>query len=272
MKAIIMAAGVGSRLKEINGDRPKCLIEAGGVTLISRSVSLLRSRGITDITVITGYKSERIHQELQSRVKYLHNPYFQVTNSIASLWLARDLLNDDVILMNADLYYVDAVLDTAIAQTGSAVMLSDCTRIDDADFRFGVRGDCILKTGNKLSNQETDCEYVGIVRIDKSFIAEFTRRLEEMIVRGDFRNWWEGVLYAFIDDGFDIFHKDVDGAFWTEVDPLGDYNRLVQWSQSYDPEPITATVRGRLSQSSLEAMLNPQRQDQQEEAAVHGVS
>ena len=85
MKAIIMAAGVGSRLNKVNGDRPKCLIESNGVTLIKRSVELLRQRGISDITVITGFKSELIHQELQARVKYLHNPFFRVTNSIASL-------------------------------------------------------------------------------------------------------------------------------------------------------------------------------------------
>lgn len=231
-----MAAGVGSRLKEINGNRPKCLIKTGGVTLISRSVSLLQSRGISDITVVTGYKSELIRQELQSRVRYIHNPFFQVTNSIASLWLAKALLCEDVILMNADLYYDIAVLDTVIAQADHAVMVSDCTRIDDADFRFSVRGNHILKAGNKLSNQETDCEYVGIVRIDKSFILAFKRRLEEMIIRGDFRNWWEGVLYAFIDDGFTIFHKDVDGAFWTEVDHLVDYGRLVQWTRSHGPK------------------------------------
>jgi choline kinase len=233
MKAIIMAAGIGSRLKEINGDRPKCLIDADGVSLIGRSVALLQERGITDISVITGYKSELIHQELQSRVNYLHNPFFQVTNSIASLWLARDLLCDDVILMNADLYYQIEVLDTAIAQTGCAVMLSDSTRIDDADFRFGVLGNRILKTGNQLSNLETDCEYVGIVRIDKSFIHIFKDRLETMISQGDFNNWWEGVLYAFIDEGVNIYHKDVAGSFWTEVDHLGDYNRLLCWNQSH---------------------------------------
>ena len=238
MKAIIMAAGVGSRLKEINGDKPKCLIEPDGVTLISRSISLLQRRGISDITVITGYKSELVHAELQSRVNYLHNPFFQVTNSIASLWLAKELLCEDVILMNADLYYEMAVLDTAIAQTDHAVMLSDCTRIDDADFRFSVHENRILKTGNKLTNQETDCEYVGIVRIDRSFIVAFKDRLEEMIELGDFRNWWEGVLYAFIDDGIDIYHKDVEGAFWTEVDHSGDYERLVLWNRLHGPETI----------------------------------
>ena len=229
MKAIIMAAGIGSRLKKINGDRPKCLIEADGVSLIRRSVNLLISRGITDISVITGYKSELIEQELEGRVRFLHNPYFEVTNSIASLWLAKELLHDDVILLNADLYYEISVLETALSLRGNAVMLSDSTRIVDADFRFGVVGDRILKTGNQLSNLETDCEYVGIVRIDKSFIDRFRVRLEEMIKSGDFKNWWEGVLYAFIDDGIPITHKDVEGAFWTEVDHIGDYNRLSDW-------------------------------------------
>jgi choline kinase len=224
-----MAAGIGSRLEDISGNRPKCLIEMDGISLISRSVNLLTSRGVTDISVITGYKRELVRQELQSRVNYLHNPYFEVTNSIASLWLAKDLLHDDVILMNADLYYEPSVLDTALAQRGNAVMLSDSTRIDDADFRFGVLGNRILKTGNQLSNLETDCEYVGIVRIDKKFVNRFRKRLEMMIKSGDFKNWWEGVLYAFIEDGVAITHKDVEGAFWSEVDHLGDYNRLSSW-------------------------------------------
>ena len=229
MKAIIMAAGIGSRLENISGNRPKCLIEMDGISLISRSVSLLAAQGITDITVITGCKSELVQQELQNRVSYLHNPYFEVTNSIASLWLAKELLYDDLILMNADLYYETAVLDTALAQSGNAVMLSDSTRIIDADFRFGVDGDRILKTGNQLTDLETDCEYVGIVRIDKRFVERFRLRLEQMIKSGDFRNWWEGVLYSFIDEGVAITHKDVEGAFWSEVDNLEDYNRLSSW-------------------------------------------
>jgi hypothetical protein len=114
-------------------------------------------------------------------------------------------------------------------ETGPAVMLSDCTRIEDADFRFGVRENCILLTGNQLSNAETDCEYVGIVRIDKLFVDRFKQRLETMVESGDLRNWWEGVLYAFIEDDTDIFHKDVEGAFWTEIDHAGDYDRLTQW-------------------------------------------
>ncbi|HIG53472.1 MAG TPA: phosphocholine cytidylyltransferase family protein [Candidatus Handelsmanbacteria bacterium] len=227
MKAIIMAAGVGSRIQGVVHNKPKCLIETNGQSLISRIVEMLQHKGIHDITVITGYKSELIREEMGSNVRYFHNPFYRVTNSIASLWLAKDLLaDDDLILMNADLYFEEGVLDIAIAQDETAVMLSDSTRIDDADFRFGVDGRCIRKTGNKLTNAETDCEYVGIVRISKNFINAFKNRLEKMVSSRDMNNWWEGVLYSFIEERMDIFHQDVEGIFWTEVDTPADYKRL----------------------------------------------
>jgi len=164
MKAIIMAAGIGSRLLDITNGKPKCLISAGKETLISRMVRLLQQRNVNDITVITGYMSYLIHQDLGKKVRYLDNPFYLVTNSIASLWLAKELLTEDILLMNADLFLEGNILDVALSQTKDVVMLSDSTRIETADFRFGVDGDRILKTGNKLSNDETDCEYVGVVR------------------------------------------------------------------------------------------------------------
>ncbi len=229
MKAIIMAAGIGSRLQEISNSRPKCLISAGEETLIGRMVRLLHQCDVHDITVITGYKSHLVRQDLGDKVRYYDNPFYKVTNSIASLWLARELLTEDVILMNADLFLEENILDVALSQTKDVVMLSDSTRIETADFRFGVDGDRILRTGNKLTNDETDCEYVGVVRIDASFIHQFKHRLEYLVGKGDFNNWWEGVLYSFIEEDIDIFHTDIKGTFWTEVDNRKDYQRLTSW-------------------------------------------
>jgi len=237
MKVIIMAAGIGSRLLAINNGRPKCIIPTGKETLISRMVRLLHQRGVDDITVITGYKSHLVRQELKGTVRYFDNPFYRVTNSIASLWLAKELLTEDVVLMNADLFLEEEILDVVLSQTKDVVMLSDSTRIETADFRFGVDGDRILKTGNKLTNDETDCEYVGVVRIDANFICQFKKRLEYMLGKGDFNNWWEGVLYSFIEDGVDIFHTDIKGTFWTEVDNSIDYQRLISWlSKKYSSQ------------------------------------
>ena len=87
MRAIIMAAGVGSRLLGINGGRPKCLIRAGEQTLLERMIGQLRARDVHDISIITGFKSALVENELPPGIRQIYNPFYSVTNSIASLWL-----------------------------------------------------------------------------------------------------------------------------------------------------------------------------------------
>jgi len=234
MKAIIMAAGIGKRLHALNINKPKCLITIGSKTLIRRSVDLLVSKGISDITVIVGYKSDLIRNELNNDVAYYENPDFQTNNSIKSLWYAKDLLEDDVLLLNGDLYYEQGILDYAINQTNPVVMLADSTRIDNADYRFGFSGNQINRYGKHLTNHETDGEYVGIVRIDKCFIKKFKQTLEEMITSGKSNIWWEDVLYSFISKQIPIHYFDVAGTFWSEVDTLQDYNYLQKWITNQD--------------------------------------
>ena len=243
MKAIIMAAGVGKRLYALNINKPKCLINIGSTTLIRRSVNLLLSKGISDITVIVGFKGHLIRNELNNDVAYFENPDFHTTNSIKSLWYAKDLLEDDVLLLNGDLYYEHDILDYAINQTNPVVMLADSTRIDNADYRFSFSGNQINKFGKHLTNQETDGEYIGIVRIDQSFIKTFRKTLKEMIISGKTNIWWEDVLYSFIEKNIPIHYFDVAGTFWSEVDTLQDYNYLQNWITNQDTPGTPRTVQ-----------------------------
>ena len=149
MKAIIMAAGVGKRLQALNINKPKCLITVENETLIRRSVNLLVNKGISDITVIVGFMAHLIRNELSNDVAYFENPDFHSTNSIKSLWYAKNLLEDNVLLLNGDLYYEHGILDYAINQTNAVVMLADSTRINNADYRFGFIGDQINRFGAK---------------------------------------------------------------------------------------------------------------------------
>ena len=246
MKAIIMAAGVGKRLQALNINKPKCLITVESETLIRRSVNLLVNKGISDITVIVGFMADLIRNELNNDVAYFENPDFHSTNSIKSLWYAKDLLEDNVLLLNGDLYYEHAILDYAINQTNPVVMLADSTRIDNADYRFSFSGDQINQFGKHLTNHETDGEYVGIVRIDQRFIKTFKQALEEMITSGKSNIWWEEVLYSFIEKRIPINYFDVAGTFWSEVDTLQDYNYLKNWIKNQDmpmPHKIIQSAR-----------------------------
>ena len=175
-----------------------------------------------------------IRNELNNDVAYFENPDFHSTNSIKSLWYAKDLLEDNVLLLNGDLYYEHVILDYAINQTNPVVMLADSTRIDNADYRFSFSDDQIDQFGKHLTNQETDGEYIGIVRIDQCFIKTFKQTLEEMITAGKSNIWWEDVLYSFIAKKIPIYYFDVAGTFWSEVDTLQDYNYLQNWITNQD--------------------------------------
>src|SRR5256885_17079981 len=91
LRAIILAAGKGSRLEPVSGESVKCLVELGGMTLIERQFKYLRDCGINQIAVVVGYESERIQRICGPEVEYVENPIFAETNSLYSLWLARHL-------------------------------------------------------------------------------------------------------------------------------------------------------------------------------------
>ena len=231
MNVIIMAAGVGSRLDKFLDNKPKCLIQAGGETLISRVVRLFKKIGIRDISVVTGYQAHQIQNELGLGVKFYHNPFYSVTNSIASLWLARKEIHQDTILMNADLFFEENLLEILMEAKEPVSMLADTTRVATADYRFGFDGDLICRYGKQLSNEETDAEYVGIARINKDFVSPFKQKLENLILQNNFHVWWEDAIYSHILEGYPVVYKDVAGIFWTEVDCVEDYLRLTNWTE-----------------------------------------
>jgi len=248
MKAFILAAGVGSRLVRVAQNRPKCLLTVGGRTLISRMLDLLESRGIEDITVITGYRADLVRREVADRARLVHNPFFHTTNSIASLWFAREHLEGDALITNGDLFFEPGMLDELLSDPRDPVMLCDSTRIVDADYRFTLDRDRIVAYGKDIPVERTSAEYVGQARIGATFMPHFRRRLEDLIDQQKSGMWWEDVLYSFIPEGTPVFARDVAGVFWGEVDYVEDYERIVRWANAHraaaeDPRPAAGGVQ-----------------------------
>jgi len=234
MKVFVLVAGVGTRISRFAQGLPKCLLKVGETSLIRQMVDRMYQHGLRDITLVTGYKNHLIEKELGDRVSYRHNPFFHVTNSISSLWFARDLLEGDALITNGDLYYEDRVLDLMLTEKRDVMMLSDKTRIQEADYRFKLDGDRIVGYGKDIPNEETDAEYVGMAVIKKSLMPSFKKRLEELISKQDSNKWWEDVLYSFIPEGTSIHYRDVGGAFWAEVDYVEDYERIFRWVNEHN--------------------------------------
>lgn len=116
MQAIILAAGMGKRLKELTSNATKCMVEVNGVTMIERVLSQLDSLNLKRIVIVVGYEGEKLKEYIASltvntRIEYVENSVYYKTNNIYSLYLAKDyLVQDDTILLESDLIFEDAVL------------------------------------------------------------------------------------------------------------------------------------------------------------------
>jgi choline kinase len=234
MKAILMAAGRGTRISRLIEDIPKSTLPVNGLPLIRITVQMLLAHGM-EIAVCVGYRAEDVYKSLDGLpVKYYFNPFFDVTNSIASLWFAKEELVGETLLMNADVFFQNDVLDIALQSRHDAAMLVDKSRVSMGDYFFRTTANgCIEKYGKELPLSERSAEYVGVAKISAGFVGEFKERMDLLIDTGQYGRWWENVLYSYADSGDrDIFTLDVDGRFWAEIDYFDDYERILNYISS----------------------------------------
>lgn len=244
MKAIILAAGRGTRISRHIDGKPKCTVPLDdSTTLIEHSVDLLLRNGIGKIVLVLGYRGEVIRSVLGERpVEYRYNPFYDVTNSIASLWFSRDEFESDdrYILMNGDVFLSEEAIDLILAERRSPVLFYDVLRREEADYKFLCDGDRLVKYGKDLSLEETTGEYIGCASFDASFAAKFTERLSVLVESQQHSLWWENVLYSMAEE-CPIFTRDVEGSFWGEVDYIEDYERIRAFVQEH-PAPMRPYV------------------------------
>lgn len=226
-----MAAGVGSRISRHLQGQPKCCVKIKDTPLIRYTVELLNKKGIKDIAIVTGYAQDFIIDALKGlEYKHYFNPFFDVTNSIASTWFAKDFLqnSEDYIIMNGDVFIEENILDTLLENSRSPLFLADSTRVEDADYRFNYKDNKLVKYGKDISVEETTGEYVGIAKIKKEDIDFMKQKLEELISFQKHGYWWEDIFYRNIEKK-DVYIKDIKGYFWAEVDYIEDYERIKKY-------------------------------------------
>ncbi|RDI91272.1 LicC-like protein [Thermosipho africanus Ob7] len=226
MKAILLAAGKGTRISRKISNIPKSLVDIKGKPLILRTIEMLKQNKI-DVSVILGYRRE-LFLEILDEVKIYYNPFYSVTNSIASLWFAKDEFSEkeDIIVANADVYWDEQILKTLCNSKEDILMLYDSSRKEEGDYLFYVEDNILKDHGKELLPEKISGEYVGVSIIRKEFQAKFRERLELLVSQEKYDLWWENVLYSFIEER-NVYVKDIKGLFWGEVDYIEDYYRIV---------------------------------------------
>lgn len=227
MKAILMAAGMGTRIAS-KTNKPKSLLDIGDGPLIEHTVKMLLKHDI-QVCLCLGFKGEMIKEALKDYpITYYENPFYKVTNSIASLWFAKDQLDtqEDIILGNADVFWQEDILNVLNDADEDVILLGDTSRCLTGDYFFHCEDNMLKEYGKEMPFDHRTSEYVGLAKVKASFISTFKERMMELIHLGDYQLWWENTLYSMIDER-NIMVRDIATLYWSEIDVLSDYESIL---------------------------------------------
>lgn len=228
MRAVILAAGRGGRLQGVIGDRPKCLARVGDRTLLERQIEALQAAGVSRITVVGGYRIEMIRRICPRSVEFVHNARYASTNSLYSLWLARDVLVDGFLVLNCDVLFHPQMLDDLLtARCDDALLVAarrDGPPYGDEEMKVRIRNGLVSAIAKTLAAEDSDAENVGIARFSAAGALALTQQMNRIVATGQVRDW---LPRAFADFAATrpLHAVDSRGFPWIEIDFPDDYWR-----------------------------------------------
>lgn len=226
MQAVILAAGLGRRIRSVSNALPKCLIEVNGKKILHHQLDVLRSRGIQDIVIVVGYLQEKIRDFLRDTVRYVENPLYQESNSSYSLWLAGDRLTGEFIYLNSDLIFDGAILNRLLDHpAGNAVAIdSSRIRLENDMFKVRLEKGRILELNKTLDPRKASASAPGPVKFSAGGRDILFRELDRTIRRGD-RSQWCYLIFSRLAERIELQGIDIAGLSWMEIDTDEDLER-----------------------------------------------
>jgi len=231
MKAIILAAGSGLRLNGACGDNPKCLLEIGGRTLLDRQVECLRDRGVDEITIVVGFKANRVREQCAPGLHFIENRYFNRTNSLYSLWLARNVLSDGFLVLNSDVLFHPALLTKLLESVHEDALLVSfhhhgIVRLGEEEMKVRVEGSRLVDISKSMPPEESHGENIGIAKFGADGAGLLVKIMNELVSAGAYSEWAPRAFRDFA--AIRPLHTVEAGGYpWIEIDFPDDYFRAL---------------------------------------------
>lgn len=242
MKAIIVAAGQASRLMPITNDKPKCLLEIGGKTIMERQLEVLRQCGIDDIVVVRGYKKEML---TYPNIRYYENTDYENNNILSSLFYAQSEMDDDFVFSYSDIIFERSILEKLLQSEADISLVIDIDWLKHYQHRYQhpieeaelvtVEDDKIIKIGKSIIKpEEAYGEFIGLARFTKKgaeiLRSNYIRAMNQYHNRPFQQTaslkkaYLTDMIQELIDVGYTISNLDIK-AGWVEIDTPEDLER-----------------------------------------------
>lgn len=236
MRVIILAAGVGSRLRPLTADRPKAIVEVAGQPLLCHTLAQLRAVGVAEAVVVTGYRHELLEETLKARsprpcLKFIYNPRFASTNSVVSLALTRGWWAEPFGLIDCDVVMSIALARRLVEGRGTALVIDSTRQPTAMDMRARVVGGCVRYLDKALPEGQTTGEFFGLSRWLPTESAVLSREVDYLLAAERFHEWYDVAIRQAARTVRIGVIPAVEGE-WAEIDSAADLPAAVNVLES----------------------------------------
>ena len=244
-KALIIAAGLGSRLKKHTKDLPKCMLDFGGKTLLQRQLDSYKKNGIKNISLIRGYKREKINFK---GIKYFENTDYQNNNILNSIFYAENVINGNIIISYSDILFDHSVVKRLLKSDHDISVVVDIDwrgyYVGRKDHPISEAENVIFNSNNEVEkigkintgNEEVHGEFIGMIKLSNrgaEIFKEHFHRLKKIYWNKPFQRakiFQKAYLTDFIQELVDIgikVHCVIIESGWKEIDTVEDYKKAL---------------------------------------------
>jgi choline kinase len=232
-RAIIFAAGKGSRLGPYTKDLPKTLLNVGNMTIFDRSIIGLQQIGVKEIVVVTGYAGSILRKHaltVSSQItgnnlvfRFVENNELDIGN-IYSFWLTRHLMDRDFILLNSDVVFDYEILRLLASHKGRSVLVvDDLKQLGEEEMKVRLNDGAFIKEISKeIEALKANGEYIGLMKLSSTVANDVAKKVEQLIAQGKYPLYYEDALRLVAREQDSLVACSTNGLPWTEIDTIDD--------------------------------------------------
>src|SRR5437868_3850641 len=249
MKAIILSAGQGSRLGHLVDERPKCLIDFNGRSLLDRQLDTLDVNGVPEAVVVTGFHDDHVEEALAKRsggpaVRTIYNPFYKVADNTGSLYMAREELERDCLVWNGDTLVSNALMSRVIAnqRAGICVTIDRKDSYDEDDMKVVEDGGRLKAIGKRLPLDTVNAESIGLLAFRAGGAERFREAIEKALRTPEGTTIWYLRVIHHLAQESEVWTFDIRGEEWGEVDFPPDVEVALELTARWDAEEKVRTA------------------------------
>jgi len=239
MKAVILNSGLGKRLEELTENKPKCLVELyNGETILERQLRILIKNGIKEIVMTTGPFERKIKKHVSDKfpnlsIKYVKNDYYSETNYIYSIYLAKNEIIDDVLLLHGDLVFSNELIEKIVNyEKNNFGLINKKVDLPEKDFKAKILNDKITKisidiTGNNVYT------FMPIYNLKKGKIKLWVDEIEKFVKNKELKVYAENALNNILDE-IELNYFEYSNYFCKEIDDKNDLEIINKEVKDFD--------------------------------------